>query len=184
MATWYPIKLTADVRDYAFGARLIPERLGKAGLPAGVVAETWEFSDWPGTVGIVTNGAFAGKTLHELVEAYPDALVGEGWRGPHFPLLGKFLDASHMLPVHLHADDETARRVHGQPNGKSEAWHVLWAKRGASILAGDKPDVARVTLRPALQMGEFDSVMPRHPIESGDTVFVPGGCCTVLVPIR
>jgi len=175
VANWYPIKLTAHVRDYAFGARLIPDRLGKAGLPGGVVAETWEFSDWPGTVGTVVNGAFAGKTLYELVESYPDALVGEGWRGPHFPLLGKFLDASHMLPVHLHADDETAQRLHGQPNGKTEAWHVLWAKRGASILAGVKPEANAATMRAALEAENYDAVMPRYPVESGDTVYVPGG---------
>ncbi|MDQ4105590.1 MAG: mannose-6-phosphate isomerase, partial [Actinomycetota bacterium] len=105
----YPIKLTYHVRAYAFGERLIPELLGKEGVPDGVVAETWEISDYRETTGTVTNGEYAGRTLHELVEEFPDELVGEGWRGPHFPLLEKFLDASHMLPVHLHADDETAR---------------------------------------------------------------------------
>ena len=37
---WYPLKLTFHVRSYAFGERLIPERLGKTGVPDGVVAET------------------------------------------------------------------------------------------------------------------------------------------------
>src|SRR5437764_15341047 len=102
---WYPIVLTAHVRTYSFGERLIPERLGKRGLPDGVVAETWEISDHKETTGTVTNGALAGRTLHDLVQAHPAELVGAAWQGPHFPLLGKFLDASHMLPVHLHADD-------------------------------------------------------------------------------
>ena len=35
MTTWYPLKLTYHVRTYAFGERLIPERLGKADVPAG-----------------------------------------------------------------------------------------------------------------------------------------------------
>ena len=48
MTAWYPLKLTFHVRTYAFGERLIPERLGKQDVPEGVVAETWEFSDHAG----------------------------------------------------------------------------------------------------------------------------------------
>jgi len=106
----YPIKLTYHVRSYYFGERLIPELLGKKDAPEGVVAETWEISDYRETTGRVENGSYAGETLHDLVNEFPDELVGEGWRGPHFPILLKFLDASHMLSVHLHADDETAQK--------------------------------------------------------------------------
>ena len=30
---WYPLKLTAHVRTYAFGERLIPDKLGTTGMP-------------------------------------------------------------------------------------------------------------------------------------------------------
>lgn len=179
---WYPIKLTAHVRTYSFGDRLIPGRLGKAGLPEGIVAETWEISDYRDTTGTVKNGGFAGRTLHDLVLAYPEELVGAGWSGPHFPLLEKFLDASFALPVHLHADDETARRVYSEPNGKSEAWHILWAAPGASILAGVKPGLTREDLFMAFKAQEYDAVMPRYPISAGDTVYVPGGVLHAFGP--
>ncbi|HVA89611.1 MAG TPA: type I phosphomannose isomerase catalytic subunit [Chloroflexota bacterium] len=172
---WYPLKLTVHIRTYAFGERLIPEKLGKPDLPEGRVAETWEVSDYRETTGTVRNGALAGQTLHSLVERYPDELVGRNWRGPHFPLLAKFLDASHMLPVHLHADDATARRVHGAANGKTEAWHILWATPGATILAGVKPGLQRADLFAAFKAEDYDSVMFRYPIQAGDTVYVPGG---------
>jgi mannose-6-phosphate isomerase len=175
MQQWYPLKLTVHVRSYPFGERLIPEMLGKTALPEGRVAETWEISDYRETTGAVRNGAFAGHTLHDLVTQYPDALVGRGWRGPHFPLLEKFLDASHMLPVHLHADNETARRVYHEPNGKTEAWHILWAAPDATILAGIKPDVSRPQLVEAFKAQEYRAVMPEFPIQSGDTVYVPAG---------
>ena len=175
MPTWYPLKLTFHVRTYAFGARLIPERLGKTGVPEGIVAETWEISDHRDTRATITNGDLAGQPFHEVVMAHPDAVVGEGWRGPHFPLLAKFLDASHRLPVHLHADDETAARLYGEPHGKTEAWHILWAAPGASILAGVKPGVTRDDLVAAFKAQDYDAVMPRHPIQAGDTVYVPGG---------
>src|SRR5215211_7610283 len=178
----YPIKLTAHVRAYAFGERLIPEKLGKSGLPEGIVAETWEVSDYRETSGQVVNGEYAGRTLHDLVLEFPDELVGEGWRGPHFPLLEKFIDASHMLPVHLHADDEMAREKHGEPHGKTEAWHILWAAEGATVLAGVKEGLGREELFEAFKARDYDAVMPRRGIRPGDTVYVPGGILHTFGP--
>lgn len=172
---WAPIKPSFHVRDYAFGARLIPNMLGKRGAPAGIVAETWEFSDYAQTTAQILEGPFTGRSLHDLVLAHPDEVVGVGWSGPRFPLLGKFLDATHMLPVHLHADDETAHRLHAAPNGKTEAWHILWCADDATILAGIKPGVGRDDLIAAFKEHAYDRVMPRHPIHPGDTVYVPGG---------
>jgi mannose-6-phosphate isomerase len=172
---WYPIKLTAHINTYVFGGRLIQERLGKGNLPDGIVAETWEISDYQDKIGTITNGDFAGRTLHDLVEAHPDELVGEGWRGPHFPILQKFIDASGRLPIHLHPDDETAQRLYGEPNGKTEACHILWAAPSASILAGIKPGLSREQLFDAFKKEDYDAVMHRFPIETGDTVYVPSG---------
>jgi mannose-6-phosphate isomerase len=178
----YPIKLTYHVRAYAFGDRLIPEKLGKRDVPEGTVAETWEISDYRETTGAVSNGPYAGRTLHDLITEYPDELVGEGWRGPHFPLLVKFIDASHMLPVHLHADDEAARRKHGEPHGKTEAWHILWAAENATILAGVKEGLNRDELYEAFKAKDYDAVMPRYRIRAGDTVYVPGGVIHAFGP--
>jgi mannose-6-phosphate isomerase len=80
-----------------------------------------------------------------------------------------------MLPVHLHADDEAARRLHAAPNGKTEAWHILWAAPDATILAGVLPGVTHEALFRAFKAEDYDAVMPRYPIRSGDTVYVPGG---------
>lgn len=173
--SWAPIKLSFHVRTYAFGERLIPEMLGKTGVPDGIVAETWEISDHAETTGTISEGPFAGKTLHELTLAHPEELVGAGWSEPAFPLLAKFLDASHMLPVHLHADDATALRVYNAPNGKTEAWHILWCADDASILAGIKPGMTRDDLVAAFRAQDYDRVMPRYPIHPGETVYVPGG---------
>lgn len=178
----YPIKLTYHVRAYAFGERLIPELIGKKDVPDGVVAETWEISDYHEARGTITNGEYAGRTLHELVEKFPDELVGEGWDGPHFPLLEKFIDASHMLPVHLHADDTTARDKHGEPHGKTEAWHILWAAEDATILAGIRDGMGREELFEAFKAQDYDAGMFRHPISSGDTIYIPGGILHAFGP--
>lgn len=170
---WYPLKLTIHVRTYNFGDRLIPDMLGKTGVPDGIVAETWEVSDHEGTIATITNGAFAGRTLREAMGFHPE-LVAEGYTGTKFPMLAKFLDASHMLPVHLHADDGTAARLYGMPNGKTEAWHILWAGPNATILAGIKPGKTREQLVAAFKAQRYDDVMPKYPIKAGDTVYVPG----------
>ncbi len=182
VSVWVPIKSSFHVRDYAFGARLIPEMLGKRGTPPGIVAETWEVGDYAHTSARIVEGPFTGRTLHELILAHPEEVVGSGWSGPHFPLLCKFLDASHMLPVHLHADDETARRLHAAPHGKTEAWHILWCADDATILAGIKPGVTPEDLIAAFRAQDYDRVMPRHPIHPGDTVYVPGGILHAFGP--
>ena len=41
----YPLSLTTPTNPLIFGDRAIPARLGRAGLPDGRVAETWEVSD-------------------------------------------------------------------------------------------------------------------------------------------
>lgn len=179
---WAPIKLTYHVRSYAFGERLIPEMLGKADAPDGVVAETWEVSDQRDARATITEGPFAGRLLHDLVEAHPRELVGDGWSGPHFPILDKFLDASHMLPVHLHADDETARAVYGEPHGKTEAWHILWASPEATILTGIRPGLSHEQLFEIFKRQAYDEAMFRHPIKAGDTVYVPGGILHAFGP--
>lgn len=179
---WYPLELTCHVRAYSFGGRLIPEVLGKRGVPEGVVAETWEVSDYREARATVAGGPLAGRPFNEVVLEHPEEVVGLGFEGDEFPLLGKFLDASRMLPVHLHPDDETARRLHGEPHGKTEAWHVLWAAEGASILAGVREGLSREELFRAFRERDYDRVMPRHGVRAGDTVYVPGGIIHTFGP--
>jgi mannose-6-phosphate isomerase len=172
---WYPIKFSTHIRSYSFGGSGIKHRLLKANLPDGIVAETWEISDYKDTAGTVANGSLSGTAMHDLVQKFPDELVGKGWSGPHFPLLEKFLDAAHMLPVHLHADDETARCKYCEPNGKTESWHIVWAETGATILLGVKPGHSRQSLFNAFKAQAYDDVVPRFPIKTGDTIYVPAG---------
>ena len=123
----------------------------------------------------MTNGALAGRSLRQLVQTNPEELMGRGWRGEYLPVLTKFIDGRGMLPVHLHADDETAQRLEGQANGKAEAWHILDAAPGATALVGLKEGVGPDTLREALLEQDFDSVMRRLPVPAGETIYVPGG---------
>lgn len=171
----HPLRLTVTARPLVFGGRAIARRLGKTGLPDWNVAETWECSDVTGHRSVVTNGPLAGRTLHQVLDEHPEAVMGADWSGASFPLLTKFIDATGTLPVHLHADDEAARRLEGQPNGKTEAWHILDAAPGATALCGVKEGVTAHQLRAALQAQDFDTVLRRLPVRAGQTLYVPGG---------
>jgi mannose-6-phosphate isomerase len=170
-----PLRLTTPPRPLVFGGHAIAQQLGKAGLPDWAIAETWEVSDVEGTVGVVTNGDLAGTPLRRLVHDHPEELMGRGWRGERFPLLTKFIDAAGALPVHLHADDETAQRLEGQANGKTEAWHILSAAPGATALCGTRAGVTTEQFRRALEEQDFDAVLRRLPVAAGQTIYVPGG---------
>ncbi|ONM46274.1 mannose-6-phosphate isomerase [Nocardia donostiensis] len=171
----YPLRLSITAKPLVFGGHAISRRLGKCGIPDWSIAETWECSDVDGVGAQVTNGPLAGQLLRHLVTEYPEELMGMGWTGDHFPVLTKFIDAGGTLPVHLHADDETARRVEGQRNGKTEAWHILDAAPGATALCGVKDSVGRDQLRAALRDQDFDAVLRRLPVSAGQTIYVPGG---------
>lgn len=170
----YPLFLTKQYRHYYFGTNLIRQKI-TANVPDGYVAETWECSDYGTISAQITNGVYQGHFLREFVTKYPEELLGKGVTAPHFPLLAKFLDASKFLPVHLHANDEVAKLKYGHPNGKTEAWHILWAKEGATILAGMKEGVSEEEARQAFRRQDYGSVIYEYPIKTGDTVYIPGG---------
>lgn len=174
-AALYPLRLTVTARPLVFGGHAIARRLGKRGLPDWNIAETWECSDVAGHRSVVTDGPLAGRSLHRVLADHPEALMGPGWSGTTFPLLTKFIDATGTLPVHVHADDEAARRLENQPNGKTEAWHILDAAPGATALCGVKDGVTADRLRAALEAQDFDAVLRRLPVRAGETLYVPGG---------
>ncbi|WP_181699990.1 class I mannose-6-phosphate isomerase [Nocardia sp. GTS18] len=171
----YPLRLSVTAKPLVFGGHAISQRLGKTGIPDWSIAETWECSDVDGEGARVTNGPLVGRSLRRLVSEYPEELMGAGWIGDYFPVLTKFIDAAGTLPVHLHADDETAQRVEGQRNGKTEAWHILAAAPGATALCGVKDGISHEQLRAALRDQDFDAVLRRLPVIAGQTIYVPGG---------
>ena len=81
---WTPFRLSTPIAQPVLGGRRIPDLLGRAGLPDGPIAETWECSDVDGKGAAVQDGPLAGRSLRELATEHPDELVGRGWRGRAF----------------------------------------------------------------------------------------------------
>jgi mannose-6-phosphate isomerase len=76
------------------------------------LGESWELSGVAGDISVIANGILKGKSLQNLLEAYPAELLGvkiyERF-GNEFPLLIKFIDAKNDLSIQLHPGDELAR---------------------------------------------------------------------------
>ena len=65
-----------------------------APLPSGLVGEAWILSDRDDHASQVADGPFKGRTVTELLEQFPEQLLGKlAGRFRRFPLLLKFLDA-------------------------------------------------------------------------------------------
>ena len=133
----------------------------------------------------VSNGPFAGKTLREMWHAMP-----AGWRGrrhaslAEFPVLIKFIFPNDKLSIQVHPDDAYAAK-HEQKaggRGKTEMWHLIWAKNGAEILFELKPGVNRQEFLRALADNSLENLLQHIPVETGETYFVPAGAQHAIGP--
>jgi mannose-6-phosphate isomerase len=127
---------------------------------------------------VVTNGSLAGWTLHELIEAYGEQLLGRdvvARCGMRFPLLIKFLDASHVLGEQIHQSDELAAKQGLDDPGKTEAWYMLKVRDGATIRCGNVDGVSRQQVRDALVAGTICECMREYTVQPGDAFLLYAG---------
>jgi mannose-6-phosphate isomerase len=175
----YPLRFKEILRNYAFGNRWIVDAYEKTGLPDDHrVAETWEVCDRPGESSEVINGPLAGETLHDLITRYGVALLGRdvvARCGMRFPLLIKFLDASHTLGEQAHHSDPLAAQRGLDDPGKTEAWYMLKVRDGASIRCGARPGVTAADVHDALMEGTIRSLMQPYEVAPGDAFLLHAG---------
>ena len=170
----YPLCFKEILRNYSFGERWIVDAFENQGLPQDHrVAETWEVCDRPDESSVVANGPLAGWTLHELIQVYGEQLLGRdvvARRGTRFPLLIKFLDASHVLGEQIHQSDELAAKQGLDDPGKTEAWYMLKVRDGATIRCGNVDGVTRQQVRDALMAGAIRECIGEYTMQPGDTL--------------
>lgn len=168
----HPLVLDPAYKDYIWGGQRIPALFHRQ-LPPGIYAESWELSDRPEGLSIVTNGEFKGAPLNTLITRFGHDILGYNACSTQLPLLVKLIDARERLSIQVHPDNESAARGHGE--AKTEAWHVLAAEPGAKVFAGLKPEVDRPAFVQALKAGTLESCLNAIPVKTGDTIFIPGG---------
>lgn len=115
-----------------------------------------------------------GETLTSLVQKNRTGIMG-AFASDEFPLLLKLLAAKGSLSVQVHPDDVYAREHEGKL-GKTEAWVILHAEEGASILYGIKDGVTLEMLGKALHSGEdVEPMIQRVQVKAGDVFYMPSG---------
>ncbi len=105
--------------------------------------DDWWSEDWVGSCTLAGNadpdGAPQGLstvdlpgvgpvTLLQLVETFPESMVGSAFAARWGPLTGvlvKLLSPAGQVPLHAHPSREWAARHLGSPFGKTEAWILL-----------------------------------------------------------
>jgi mannose-6-phosphate isomerase len=170
----YPLTFRPIFKPRPWGGRNLERLFGKS-LPPGVpVGESWELSDRPGDVSLITNGPWAGRDLHGLVEQRRDEVLGEApLQNGRFPLLIKILDAQEVLSVQVHPPPHRAAALGGEP--KTELWYVAHAEPGAALFAGLKRGVTRAEFERRLREGTVAECIHRIPVRAGDALFLPSG---------
>lgn len=169
-----PIVLQASIHETIWGGQNLAQVAGKALPPGRSVGETWETA----LDAVAVNVPYVGQSLGELVQRHGERLIGTAARavyGLRFPLLVKFIDAQQQLSVQVHPDDAyAAAHAHGKL-GKTEAWYILRAAPGATLVFGLRQAAARDALRRAIARSEFESLLHVLAVHAGDVVFVPPG---------
>lgn len=168
----YPFRFRPVYKDYVWGGDRIIRKYHRS-EPAGVYAESWEISDHPDGMSVLTNGPLAGATLHELVQRFGPALLGRDDPRTTFPLIIKILDARARLSVQVHPGEETAPHQGGDP--KTEMWYVLEADPNAGVYAGLQPGVDRAALVKSIEAGTVKDKLRFVPVKQGQVVFIPAG---------
>ncbi len=176
----YPLRFEPIYQYRLWGGRQLASLLS-APLPAGPVGEAWLLSDREDHASRVVNGNFRGKTISQLLEEFPEQLMGTlAHRFHRFPLLLKFLDARQMLSVQVHPSDEHKGLIPSGETGKTEAWVVLETGKESRICAGLQPGTGLQDLTRALADGTIAELLSYSTPKVGEAFFIPAGTVHTL----
>src|ERR1700683_1421340 len=169
----YPLRFEPIYQYRLWGGRRLADLL-TAPLPGdGPIGEAWILSDRDDHPSRVADGPLKGRTIAELMNQFPEQLMGRlAGRFHRFPLLLKFLDAREMLSVQVHPADADTDLLPKGETGKTEAWVVLQAGIESRIYAGLKPGTTADDLRRALTNGGVADHLKCFSPRPGDGVFI------------
>jgi mannose-6-phosphate isomerase len=167
----YPIKFENLYYERIWGGKDLEKF--RSNVPEGVIGESWDIACHKNGTGKVVNGDLKGRTFHEIIKLYGKELIGTAIDNKEFPLLIKLITAQDKLSVQVHPNDEYANKVEND-SGKTEAWYVVDAEEGASLIVGTK-DCDKETFKEAINEGNLDPFLNKIPVKKGDFFYVQSG---------
>lgn len=172
----YPMMFEPILKDRIWGGEKLHTVLGKQQI-SDSIGESWEISNVPENVSLVSNGGYKGQSLEELIKTYPEDILGSyivSTFGYQFPLLFKFLDAKEDLSIQLHPNDKLARERHNSL-GKTEMWYVMQADPGARVVVDFKEGVTQEDYLQHLHTKTLPAILNEIPVKKGDAFFIQTG---------
>jgi mannose-6-phosphate isomerase len=172
----YPLQFEPILKERIWGGEKLKTILNKP-ITSKITGESWELSTVEGDVSVVANGDLAGKSLNDLIDLNPDALLGtEVYKkfGKQFPLLFKYLDAREDLSIQVHPNDELAKKRHNS-FGKTEMWYVMQADADSKLIVGFKEDSNAKEYVENLKNKTLLSILDNVNVEVGDVFFLETG---------
>lgn len=136
------------------------------------IGEAWLVSANENGLSIVINGKYKGLSLKELWDKHRE-IFGEELKGV-FPLLIKYIDAKDNLSIQVHPNDDYARVVEQQPNGKAESWYILDCDKDSDILIGHNAK-NKEEFKKYIDNKEWDKLLRIKKIKKGDFFNIPAG---------
>ena len=172
----YPLKFYPILKERLWGGTKLGTLLGKE-LESDLIGESWELSGVTGDVSIVANGSFKGTALTDLINRFPEEILGKSVLerfGKEFPILIKFIDAQKDLSIQLHPNDELARKRHNS-FGKTEMWYIMDADKDAELIIGFKEDISKETYVESLKNDTLTDLLNYENVKEGDAYFISAG---------
>ncbi|WP_277285266.1 mannose-6-phosphate isomerase, class I [Sneathia sanguinegens] len=136
------------------------------------IGEAWLVSANENGLSKVINGKYKGLSLKELWDKHRE-IFGEELKGV-FPLLIKYIDAKDNLSIQVHPNDDYARVVEQQPNGKAESWYILDCDKDSDILIGHNAK-NKEEFKKYIDNKEWDKLLRIKKIKKGDFFNIPAG---------
>ncbi len=172
----YPLQFEPILKERIWGGEKLKTLLHKP-ITSNITGESWELSTVEGDVSIVANGEWKGKSLTELINSFPDEILGtvvHNRFGKQFPLLFKYLDAREDLSIQVHPNDELAKKRHNS-FGKTEMWYIMQADDNARIIVGFKENSNAEEYLENLKNKTLLSILDDVKVKSGDVFFLETG---------
>lgn len=175
-AKLYPLKFIPQFKSVIWGGNRLAA-FKSIEVDTENIGESWELSDVTGHESVVSEGAFRGKSLRELIAQYGEKLIGAiplRRFGTQFPILIKFIDANEDLSVQVHPDDSIAAKRHNC-RGKTEMWYVIDVKADSKIYSGMSREITPEQYVKDVADGTFINDIACHQSHPGDVFFIPSG---------
>lgn len=172
----YPLLFQPILKERIWGGEKLKTVLNKP-ITSKITGESWEISTVEGDVSLVANGEFKGKSLTEIIDDAPEAILGTKVYqqfGNQFPLLFKYLDAREDLSIQVHPNDELAKKRHNS-FGKTEMWYIMQADENASIIVGFKEKSNADDYLKHLKNKSLLDILDKVKVKSGDVFFLETG---------